>query len=75
MSCREEIISILKAFASIERMGSFFVDNATPDFLFIGPSGNPIYAKGFQKYGPQEIFYLNKQRSQKYIDLKFSHKC
>ena len=29
-------------------MGSFFIDNATPDFLFIRPSGNPINAKGFQ---------------------------
>ena len=28
-------------------MGSFFLDNATPDFLFIRPSGNPIKAKGF----------------------------
>ncbi len=28
-------------------MASFFVDNATPDFLFIRPSGNPIDAKGF----------------------------
>ena len=24
-------------------------DNATPDFLFIRPSGNPIDAKGFQE--------------------------
>ena len=27
----------------------FFVSNATPDFLFIRPSGNPIDAKGFEK--------------------------
>ena len=30
-------------------MSSFFIDNATPDFLFIRPSGNPIDAEGFEK--------------------------
>ena len=30
-------------------MASFFVNNATPDFLFISPSGNPIDAEGFIK--------------------------
>ena len=30
-------------------MASFFVNNATPDFLFIRPSGNPIDAKGFKQ--------------------------
>ena len=49
MSSKEEILSILEAFASTERMGSFFLDNATPHFLFIRPSGNPIDAKGFQE--------------------------
>ena len=49
MSSKEEILSILEAFASTERMGSFFLDNATADFLFIRPSGNPIDAKGFQE--------------------------
>ena len=49
MSPEEEILSILKDFASTERMGSFFVDNATSDFLFIRPSGNPISAKGFEE--------------------------
>ncbi len=29
-------------------MGSFFLDNATADFLFIRPSGNPLDAKGFE---------------------------
>ena len=48
MSSKEEILSILEAFASTERMGSFFLDNATADFLFIRPSGNPLDAKGFQ---------------------------
>jgi len=49
MSAKEQILSILEAFASTERMGSFFVDNATQDFLFIRPSGNPIDAKGFKE--------------------------
>ena len=49
MSPKEEIISILEAFASTEKMGSFFVDNSTSDFLFIRASGNPIDAKGFQE--------------------------
>ena len=57
MSSKEEILSILEAFASTERMGSFFLDNATADFLFIRPSGNPLDAKGFEKCGPQEILY------------------
>ena len=30
-------------------MDSFFVNNATPDFLLIRPSGNPLSAKGFEK--------------------------
>ena len=30
-----------------KKMASFFVNNATPAFLFIRPSGNPIDAKGF----------------------------
>ena len=32
-----------------KKMDSFFVHNATPDFLFIRPSGNPIDAKGFEQ--------------------------
>ena len=48
MSDKDEILSILGKFASKERMASFFVENTTPDFLFIRPSGNPIDAKGFQ---------------------------
>ena len=27
----------------------FFMNNATLDFLFIRPSGNPIIAKGFEE--------------------------
>ena len=52
MTFKEEILSILEGFASTERVGSFFLDNATPDFLFIRPSGNPIDARGFQEMWP-----------------------
>ena len=30
-------------------MASFFINNATPDFLFIRPSSNPIDAVGFEQ--------------------------
>ena len=30
-------------------MGSFFINNATLDFLFIRPNGNPLSAKGFEE--------------------------
>ena len=49
MTDKEKIISLLDELASPEKMGSFFMNNATPDFLFIRPSGNPISAKGFEK--------------------------
>ena len=47
MSSKEKILSILEGFASTERMWSFFLDNATPNFLVIRPTGNPKDAKGF----------------------------
>ena len=49
MSSKEEILSILEVFASTDKMAAFFIDNATADFLFIRPSGNPLDAKGFQE--------------------------
>ena len=49
MNDKETIISLLNDFANPKKMASFFVDNATPDFLFIRPSGNPIDAKGFEQ--------------------------
>ena len=49
MSDKEKIFSLLDELASPEKMGSFFMKNATPDFLFIRPSGNPISAKGFEE--------------------------
>ena len=49
MTDKEKIILLLDELASPEKMGSFFMNNATPDFLFIRPSGNPISAKGFEE--------------------------
>ena len=49
MNDKETITTLLNEFANPKKMASFFVDNATPDFLFIRPSGNPIYAKGSNK--------------------------
>ena len=49
MNDKETVISLLNEFANPKKMASFFVDNATPDFLFIRPSGNPIDAKGFEQ--------------------------
>ena len=49
MNDKETIISLLNEFANTKKMASFFVYNATPDFLFIRPSGNPIDAEGFEQ--------------------------
>ena len=49
MNDQETIISLLNEFANPKKMASFFLNNATPDFLFIRPSGNPIDAKGFEQ--------------------------
>ena len=49
MSDKELILSLLNDFANPQKMASFFVNNATSDFLFIRPSGNPINAEGFEK--------------------------
>ena len=49
MTDREKIESMLYELATPQKMGSFFVNNATSDFLLIRPSGNPISAKGFEE--------------------------
>ena len=49
MTDKETIISLLNEFANPETMASFFINDATSDFLFIRPSGNPINAEGFEK--------------------------
>ena len=71
MSSKEEIVSILEAFASTERMGSFFLDNATPDFLFTRPSVNPIAAKGAQEMWSSGDLVLESAEITKV--LKFEH--
>ena len=49
MTEKEKITLLLEELATPQKMGSFFVNNATSDFLFIRPSGNPISAKGFEE--------------------------
>ena len=49
MTEKEQIISLLYELATPQKMGSFFVNNSTSDFLFIRPSGNPLSAKGFEE--------------------------
>ena len=49
MNDKEKIISLLDELAAPEKMGYFFIKHATPDFLFIRPSGNPISAEGFEE--------------------------
>ena len=55
MTNKEKILSLLHEFANPEKMASFFVNNATSDFLFIRPSGNPINAEGFEKMISDDI--------------------
>ena len=46
LSDEEKIIQLLENFTAGD-FGEFLLDNATKDFLFIRPSGNPIDALGF----------------------------
>ena len=46
LSDEEKIIQLLENFTA-EDFGEFLLNNATKDFLFIRPSGNPIDASGF----------------------------
>ena len=46
VSNEKEIIQLLENFTAGD-FGEFLLDNATKDFLFIRPSGNPIDALGF----------------------------
>ena len=55
MDDKETVISLLSEFANTKKMASFFIDNATQDFLFIRPSGNPIDARGFEKMITSDI--------------------
>ena len=55
MTDRETIESMLYELATPQKMGSFFVNNATADFLLIRPSGNPISAKGFEMMSSGDV--------------------
>ena len=46
LSDEEKIIQLINNFTAND-YGEFLVNNATKDFLFIRPSGNPIDASGF----------------------------
>ena len=48
LSDEEKIIQLLDNFTAND-YGEFLLNNATKDFLFIRPSGNPIDASGFIK--------------------------
>ena len=48
MRYKDEIIELLEGFSAND-YGEFLLNNATKDFLFIRPSGNPIDASGFIK--------------------------
>ena len=43
----DAILNLLENFTAAECYGEFLKENATEDFLFIRPSGNPIDAIGF----------------------------
>ena len=48
LSDEEKIIQLIDNFTAND-YGEFLINNATKDFLFIRPSGNPIDASGFIK--------------------------
>ena len=48
MRDKDKIIELLEGFSAND-YGEFLLNNATKDFLFIRPSGNPIDASGFIK--------------------------
>jgi len=43
----DKILNLLENFTAAECYGEFLKENATEDFLFVRPSGNPISADGF----------------------------
>ena len=55
MNHKETIISLLIEIVHPKKLASFFVNNATPDFLFIRPSGNPIDPEGFKQMISSDI--------------------
>ena len=67
LSEEEEIIQLLDNFTAND-YGEFLLNNATKDFLFIRPSGNPIDASGFIEMRTSGDF------SDGYTDVKKIHK-
>ena len=67
LSDEEKIIQLLDNFTAND-YGEFLLDNATKDFLFIRPSGNPIDASGFIK------MRTSGDVSAGYCDVKKIHK-
>ena len=67
-SDEEKIIQLLDNFTAND-YGEFLLDNATKDFLFIRPSGNPIDASGFIKMRTSGDLSL-----EGYTDVKKIHK-
>ena len=71
MTDREPIKSMLYELATPQKMGSFFVNNATSDFLLIRPSGNPISEKGFEEMMNSGDVVQEKAEITKFISLNF----
>ena len=55
MNDKQTISTLLNEFANPKKMASFFVNNATLDFLFIRPNGNPLDAEGFKQIISDDI--------------------
>ena len=68
LSDEENIIQLLGNFTAND-YGEFLLNNATEDFLFIRPSGNPIDASGFI-----EMRTSGDLSSDGYTDIKKIHK-
>ena len=65
---KDKIIELLEGFTAND-YGEFLLNNATKDFLFIRPSGNPIDASGFIK-----IVTSGDLSCDGYTDIKKIHK-
>ena len=71
MTDKETIESMLYKLATPKKVGSFFVNNATSDFLLIRPSGNPISAKGFEEMMSSDDVVQEKQEITKIHKFEF----
>ena len=68
LSDEEHIIQLIENFTAND-YGEFLLNNATEDFLFIRPSGNPIDASGFIEMRTSGDLSLDG-----YTDVKKIHK-